>query len=301
MSNDLIRPEQEVSLVQFDEMRKKAETLIKSSFLPKAIDTPEKAVAIAMTGRELGVPMMLAFQEINVIQGKPSASAKLQLGLARRTGEVEDFKATDDGKCATVTIKRKGQTPVTTTFSMDDAKAMGLSGKDNWIKQPAVMRYCRALTMNLRRTFPDAIGGLYTAEELVPDIEVNADGKPVDQVAQDGKPAFAKPTPKDAPKQEPKTVEAELVKPVEPVPAAEDTQKEVNGVRYISTKQAQRLHIIAKDSGWTEEEFKIQLSDMFNGAKSTKQIPVTAYEATCQYFTDMGPKGKVKDSSEIPF
>lgn len=301
MGNELIRPEQETSLAQFDEMRKKAETLIKSGFLPKAIDTPEKAVAIALTGRELGIPMMLAFQEINVIQGKPTASAKLQLGLAKRRDPKMDMKVTDDGQTCTVTITRSGTSPVTTSFSMEDAKRMGLAGKDNWMKQPSVMRYCRAVTANLRRTFPDAIGGLYPAEEIAPDVAVDGDGKPVETVAVDGKPAFAKPTPKAETKPEPKVVETTATPVEQASPTPDDQQKEVGGVRYISTKQAQRLHIIAKESGWNGDQFKLKLGEMFPGVTSTKQLRADQYEATCAYFTDMGPGGKVKDTSEVPY
>ena len=44
---------------------------------------------------------------------------------------------------------------------------MGLIGKDNWKKQFGIMCQWRALAANLRITFPDAIAGLYTQDEML--------------------------------------------------------------------------------------------------------------------------------------
>ncbi len=150
----------------WEEMRKQAESLVKSGFLPTAINTPEKALAIMQKGKELGIPPMEALSQINVIQGKPSVSPQLMLALARRTGELEDIQMEATDKGATVTIKRKGQSPYKTTFGVKEATDMGLITKDNWKKQFSVMAQWRALAANLRITFPDAIGGMYLIEEM---------------------------------------------------------------------------------------------------------------------------------------
>lgn len=146
-----------------------------SRLLPESITTPEAAAAIILKGRELNIGPMEALSGINVIRGKPSVSPQLMLALARRTKELEDFTIVDDGETCTVTVKRKGQTPVVTTFSMKDASKMGLASRDNWIKQPGVMRQWRAVAANLRVTFPDAVSGLYTYEEM--GANVNEEGE----------------------------------------------------------------------------------------------------------------------------
>jgi hypothetical protein len=153
-------------LTTWQMMREQADVLVKSGFLPQAVNTPEKALAIMQKGKELGIPAMEALSSINVIQGKPSVSPQLMLALARKTGELEDLQMTGDAKRATVSIKRKGQTAYTTTFGVEEATASGLMAKDNYKKQPAVMFQWRALAANLRITFPDAISGLYTYDEM---------------------------------------------------------------------------------------------------------------------------------------
>ena len=147
-------------------MRQQADVLVKSGFLPTSINTPEKALAVMQKGRELGIGAMEALSSINVIQGKPSVSPQLMLALARRTGELVDLKMDATDKGATVTITRKGQSPYTTSFGPTEATALGLMSKDNYKKQAGVMFQWRALAQNLRVTFPDAISGLYTADEM---------------------------------------------------------------------------------------------------------------------------------------
>ena len=161
----------EVSVDSWNVMRQQAETLVKSGFLPVAINTPEKALAIMQKGKELGIPPMEAMSSINVIQGKPSVSPQLMLALARRTGELEDLQMDVSDKVANVTVKRKGQSQYTTTFGIKEATDLGLIGKDNYKKQPGVMFQWRALAQNLRVTFPDAIAGLYLVEEMIPGEE----------------------------------------------------------------------------------------------------------------------------------
>jgi hypothetical protein len=100
-----------------------------------------------------------------VIQGKPTLSVQLMLALCQRTNELEDIKIEEPaGKCQ-VTVKRKGVSPHSYTFSMDDAAALGLKGKDNWVKQPKTMLRWRAISGNLRISFADAICGMYTPDE----------------------------------------------------------------------------------------------------------------------------------------
>lgn len=165
-----------------DELLKLGATLVKSGLLPYTIKTPESAAAIVLMGRELNIGAMTALTMIQPIQGKPTVPPQLMLALARRTKEFEDLKITDDGQTCFVTVTRKGQSPLTTSFSMENAKAMKLDGKDNWLKQPETMRKWRAVAANLRLTFTDAVAGLYIPEEM--GVEVDNDGVAVKDVIQ---------------------------------------------------------------------------------------------------------------------
>ena len=151
---------------EWETLLSQARVLLQSGFLPVAIKTESQCAAIIMQGRALNIDPMTALQTINVIQGKPTVSPQLMMALCNRTGELEDMKCLDDGNKCTVTLKRRGRAPFTTSFSMEEAGAMGLSGKDNWKKQAKTMRQWRAIAAAARVVFPDAILGLYLHDEM---------------------------------------------------------------------------------------------------------------------------------------
>jgi hypothetical protein len=157
-------------------MTQMARALHASGFLPNSINTPEKAVAIILAGRELNIGAWQALQTINVIQGKPTVSPQLMLALINSSGQLEDMKVDGDAKGCTVMMKRRGRQPHTETFSYADATALGLTGKDNYKKQPAVMLRWRAVAACARIVFPDVILGLYTPDEMGANVNVTEDG-----------------------------------------------------------------------------------------------------------------------------
>lgn len=147
-------------------MKEQAAVMLKSGFLPSAIRTAEQCIAIAMTGKELGIGFMESLRSINVIQGKPTVSPQLMLALANRTGELKDIKINpSDDKCE-ITVVREGRQPYTNEFGIKEAQELGLMERDNYKKQKKIMFQWRALAANLRVTFPDVLLGLYTPEEM---------------------------------------------------------------------------------------------------------------------------------------
>jgi hypothetical protein len=183
MSNAIALRETD-TMAEWGVMREQALMLVKSKFLPKSIETPEQAVAIILTGRELGIGTMQALNNINVIQGKPTVPPQLMLALINRTKELEDMTITDDGQSCKVTMKRRGRQPHSESFSMKDAtqmrtteyiggekKNIALSEKYNWKQMPAIMRKWRAVAACARVVFPDVILGLYTPDEMGAAVE----------------------------------------------------------------------------------------------------------------------------------
>lgn len=160
-------------------MSQQSAALVKSGFLPQAINTPEKAIAIIMTGRELGIQPMQAFSTINVIQGKPTVSPQLMLALINRSGQLEDMQLETDEQGAVCTLKRKGRTAYTARFGPTEAAAMGLASKVNYKQQAPTMYQWRAVAMAARAVFPDVVLGLYTPEEMGADVRVTETGEMV--------------------------------------------------------------------------------------------------------------------------
>lgn len=188
--------ESSVGLQKYDEsvqsdLLVKAETWIASGLLPSSIKKPEQAVVIALKGKELGLETMASFELIDVIMGKPALKPKGMASLIRkggvRTKTIKDFEPVLDEKGAkvdyitTIRFYRDGiEEDVSYTYR--DAERLGLTNKDNWKKQPAVMQYWRCYSKGANRVAPDLINGLYTTEELAsftpnaPQIEITEEG-----------------------------------------------------------------------------------------------------------------------------
>jgi hypothetical protein len=160
-------------------LKEQASIVLKSGFLPKDINTPEKAIAIALKGRELGIPPMHAFAHINIINGKPAISAELMLALIFKncSGAVINYLESSTSRCE-IETKRPGSKPMRFSFSIEEAGQAGLLNKGPWRMYPAAMLRARTVSIVARAVYPDAIMGCsYTPEEL--GAEVDEDGRVV--------------------------------------------------------------------------------------------------------------------------
>lgn len=159
------RPPPDESVV-FATLMRQAEIALTSGFLPRAIRTAAQAVTIAMTGRELGLPVMTSLRLLSIIEGKPVFSAEGTLALVYqrvRGARVDVIESTDT--CAEVEAQRPGGTAKRFAFTIDDARRAQLLQKDNWRKYPRTMLQWRAILNACRATFPDATLGLVTPDE----------------------------------------------------------------------------------------------------------------------------------------
>lgn len=152
---------------KLEAIQTQAKAMIASGLMPKGITTVSQVITIALMGEALGIPPIVAINMINIIQGKPTISPQLMLGIVNRSGLLTDMKLTTTDTEATMTVQRKGHSnPHTEVFSMDDARKLGLTGKDNWNKQPRTMMKWRVVAACLRVVFPDLLLGFYTPEEM---------------------------------------------------------------------------------------------------------------------------------------
>ena len=119
---------------------------------------PEHAVAKVLAGQELGIGPMAAIRGFHMIKGKPSLSGELVATLIKRSGRY-DFRSKVEATAATVTIYDRGEALDPVTFTLDDAKAAGLTGNENYKKYAADMLFNRAIVRAARRHCPEVIGG----------------------------------------------------------------------------------------------------------------------------------------------
>lgn len=238
------------SAADFDVMLRQAQILVKTGFLPKAIDTPEKAVAIILTGRELGIGTMQALRSIDVINGKPTVSPQLMLALINQSGQLENLSIQQDDAGVTCAMKRKNRDAHSEYFGFVEAKQLGLDGKDNYRKQPFTMFRWRAVASCARVVFPDVILGLYTPDEM--GVETAAEDE-----APNGIPVEIVPfEPKITVKLPPAELPAETAQSVQPSQRIDENQ-ELNGEIW------RLLNVLGKNendfNNWFQKKYDFDL------------------------------------------
>lgn len=147
-----------------------SEKLSKSSIVPMHFrNKPEEIFSCLVLGAELGFKPMQALNAIVIIQGQATLKAQTQLALVRAKcpNAIIIIESNDKDLRATCTCRRSiNDTGFTSEWTMEKAKKMGLSHKDNWIKQPATMLRWRAISECLRIVFPEILQGVYATEEI---------------------------------------------------------------------------------------------------------------------------------------
>jgi hypothetical protein len=141
---------------------KLAEPLVKSGFLPDYIKTPGQAVAIIMAGREMGVQPMQSLRSINLVKGKITINADLQLALfVRDGGRFKWLK--DDINGAELWLRHPSGNEYTASFSQADAKTAGLWGKAGtpWQLHPRPMMRARTITGGMKAVGYEPVSGAY--------------------------------------------------------------------------------------------------------------------------------------------
>ena len=158
---------------EWDVIRHQAKVLVESQFLPKAIDTWQKATAVIMYGKELGIGPMEACQSIDVIQGKPTQKPQSMKAMVHKKLPGAIFRPVRSNDTEAVyEAARPGDEPKEFSFTWKDAEKLGLTVKDNWKKQPKVMLSWRCIGHVCRTVFPDCLSGIsYTPEEMGAEVD----------------------------------------------------------------------------------------------------------------------------------
>lgn len=160
-------------------------------------DTRDEAVAIVkiMAGQEIGLPPFEAMTGINLIKGRPTLAATTIAAKIKGSrkydyrvkvatelkSQIDFFEVEPDGKRTSIG---------SSTFTIEQAQAAGLTGKDNWKAYPEDMLFARNISRGARRFTPDVFGApVYTADEL--DEETNPSGLSFLPSGQPQRPAVA--------------------------------------------------------------------------------------------------------------
>lgn len=145
-----------------------AHVLARSTFVPASLrGKPDEITAAILAGQELGLPPMAALRSIDVIQGTPGLRAHAMRGLVQSHGHQIQVVESTDERCV-VRGRRRGEDDwQQVEWTIDRAKRLGLTGKDQWQRQPRTMLVARATGEMCRLIASDVLYAMpYATEEL---------------------------------------------------------------------------------------------------------------------------------------
>lgn len=152
-----------------DQMRY-ADVITQGDLVPKAYQgKPANALLAIGLGSAMGLSPAESLMRIDVIQGKPTASAELIASNVRKAGHKLRVHSDPQNMSVTAQVIRADDPEHTyaVTRDMAWAKRMGLDGKDNYKKQALTMLEWRAISGVARLACSEALYGVgYTADEL---------------------------------------------------------------------------------------------------------------------------------------
>jgi hypothetical protein len=222
-----------------------ASSLAPTPFVPQSLrgrddrQTAANITAAILTGAELGLTPMASLRSIVVIQGTPAMTAVALRGLVQSAGHDIWIESSSDSRVVACGRRRGSDQVEKAVWTIDRAQKLGLTGKDNWKKQPESMLVARATSEVARRIAADVLLGLpYSVEEIADTVESEPQ-----RTARRRTQRETPPTPEPPLEPEPPLVPSPPEIP--PLPAAEDP---------ITDAQSRKLHAALRDAGLGDRE-----------------------------------------------
>jgi hypothetical protein len=127
--------------------------------------TQDEALAIMLLCQGEGLHPAVALRDYHVISGRPSMKSDAMLARFQQAGGSVKWSRYDETGVSGVFSHPAGGS-VEITWTIEQAKAANLSGKDVWKAYPRAMLRARCISEGIRTVFPACIVGTYTPEEI---------------------------------------------------------------------------------------------------------------------------------------
>lgn len=164
------------NIVPFQEMESMASYIVRSKLFGAKDES--QAMSLMLLAQAEGCHPMTAIQDFDIVQNRPARKTHSILARFQAAGgSVKWVEITAARACGIFTHGQGGSLEVEWTF--EQAKKIGLTGKDNWKNYPKAMLRARCIAEGVRAVFPGAIGGMMSVEEAQ-DTTPPKDGELID-------------------------------------------------------------------------------------------------------------------------
>ena len=179
------------NIVPFNDMQQMAEVAASSKMF--GFKNTGEALAIMLLCQGENLHPAVAMRDYHVIQGRPALKADAMLARFQQAGGTVNWKEYTDEQVTGVFSHPQGGT-LELTWTLAQAKKIGIATKDNWKNYPRAMLRARVISEGIRAVFPGCVVGVYTPEEVqdfepkekfmgnvervqdIPEVEVVEDG-----------------------------------------------------------------------------------------------------------------------------
>ena len=126
---------------------------------------PQEAMAIMLLCQAENLHPAVAMRDYHVIQGRPALKADAMLARFQQAGGSVQWKDYTDEKVTGIFSHPSGGS-LEVTWTLAQAKAVGIANKDNWKNYPRAMLRARCVSEGIRSVYPGCVVGVYTPEEV---------------------------------------------------------------------------------------------------------------------------------------
>ena len=140
------------------------------------VKSQAQAMVKVLAGAEIGLPPFASMSGIHIVNGKPTLGANLIATLVKNDPRYDYRVKRADNEACVLAWYEGGAAVGESSFSIQEANAAGLTGKQTWKAYASDMLFARALTRGARRYAPGIFGGapIYTPDEM--GVDTDEDG-----------------------------------------------------------------------------------------------------------------------------
>jgi hypothetical protein len=129
---------------------------------------PSDILLVMARGSDMGLSPVQSLHAFFVINGRVGMYSDALVGVVVGKPMCRYFRlvSSDDKQATYETLREGSPEPVRLTYTMEQAKAAGLTSNATYSKHPAAMLRARCSAALARATYPDLVAGIYEPSEL---------------------------------------------------------------------------------------------------------------------------------------
>lgn len=158
-----------------------AQEFYRGGALPTSVKNPQQLLMVLQAGYEAGMQPIEAINSYYFVNGKLAMYGEMAIALVSKQGHKVEFIDCDSTKATCKITRKDDERSLSSTFTMADANARGLSAKEVWKKFPENMLKFKAFHMTAKFIVPDAFHGVPLKEELEDMQPIKAETIPDDE------------------------------------------------------------------------------------------------------------------------